>query len=114
MVNDYGTKTSFTLKSRFKQLWKPKTENIFILFFFFVWAILFTIPLFVESVAEFISLSVLSFVGYSCGFLFSKIPLIAFIWIIDGGIYGLIYKFISIIFYLIFCIFTFPGFLMQR
>lgn len=115
MVNDYGIPLTTVFRDRLIQFFEKKSTKASYLVIHYIWLVIFTIPFFVECILEFFILTILCSFGYLCDFLFSK-PLffLVFIWLIVGAIYGLLYKLISVFFYLLFVFLSFPNLVIKE
>ena len=104
MTNDYGIPLSVAFINRIQHFFGIHSRSIGYRIFKYIWMVLFTIPFLVESLTEFIVLSILSFIGH----LFGSIPLIG---IIPAFIMGIIYTIFNYLFMFLFSFFTLPDLL---
>lgn len=110
MYNNHNIPLTQVLKSRFDQFFSIKSKNIFYCILQYAWIVVFAIPFFIESIAEFLTLTIISVVGNLGEFIFKPLFII---WIPIGFVLGALYFLISCIFYACFIILTLPNFIMD-
>ena len=102
MTNTYGIPMFAALINRIELFFGINSTSVGYRAFKYIWMMLFTIPFLVESLAEFVLLSTLSFIGHLVG----SIPLIGFI---PALIMSVIYTVFHYLFMFLFSFFTLPD-----
>ena len=113
MVNAYDVPLTLVFKERYIQFFSKNSNNWLYLLVHYLWMIIFFVPFCIESIAEFVILSIIFLVGKAGEFLFSVIHL-SIIWLIPGLLLGLLYSIVEKIFFILFVIFTLPNFIVQK